>query len=263
MSGAEVCGAVVLAGQRAGPTALCAQAGVAVEVLVPVGGVPAIERVLGALASSARARPAVVVGPAAEVLSAHPEVRALIENAGAAWRAPAGDPASSALAGVADQAPPTLVTSGDHALLCASIVDAFCEAAYRMPEDLIVGLVPYDAVRAAYPDSRRTVLKFADGARCGANLYFLRTEAARRGVEFWVAMQRDRKRPWRIARRLGWRLLLRYLTGRLTLGSALEALSDRAGCRVGSVPVEEPRAAVDVDSVDDWHLAQRIVGEAS
>jgi GTP:adenosylcobinamide-phosphate guanylyltransferase len=253
----------VLAGQRAGPTALCAQAGVDVEVLVPVGGVPAIERVLGALTRSERARPAAVVGPAPAVLAAHPEVRAMIADAGAAWVAPASDPASSALAGLEEQAPPVLITSGDHALLCPSIVDAFCEAAQRMQEDLIVGLVPYEAVRAAYPDSRRTVLKFADGARCGANLYFLRTEAARRGIEFWVAMQRDRKRPWRIAGRLGWRLLLRYLTGRLTLEAALAALSDRAGCRVGSVPVKEPRAAVDVDSVDDWRLAQRIVGEAS
>ncbi len=132
-----------------------------------------------------------------------------------------------------------------------------------MEADLIVGLVPYEAVRAAYPDSRRTVLKFADGARCGANLYLLRTDAARRGIEFWVAMQRDRKRPWRIAGRLGWLLLLRYLIRKLTLEDALGALSEKAGCRVASVPVKEPRAAVDVDSVDDWRLAQRIVGEAS
>jgi GTP:adenosylcobinamide-phosphate guanylyltransferase len=258
-----VCGAVVLAGQRAGPTPLCAQAGVDVEVLVPVGGVPAIERVLGALSRAERVRPAAVVGPSPAVLSAHPEVKAMIDAAGAAWVAPARDPASSALAGLQGQAPPTLVTSGDHALLSAPIVDAFCEAAHRVQADLIVGLVPYEAVRAAYPESRRTVLKFADGARCGANLYLLRTEEARRGIEFWVAVQRDRKRPWRIARRLGWRLLLRYLAGRLTLDAALEALSERAGCRVGSVIVDEPRAAVDVDSVDDWRLAQRIVGEGS
>lgn len=263
MSQGNVCGAVVLAGQRAGPTPLCAEAGVDVEVLVPVGGVPAIERVLLALARAERARPAVVVGPATEVLSAHPEIRSMIKDAGAAWLAPAGDPASSALAGIKGQVPPVLVTSGDHALLSGSIIDSFCAAAGRMEEDLIIGLVPYEVVRAAYPDSRRTVLKFADGARCGANLYLVRTEAARRGIEFWVAMQRDRKRPWRIASRLGWLLLLRYLMGRLTLEAALAALSDRAGCRVGSVSVKEPRAAVDVDSVDDWRLAERIVGEAS
>ncbi len=263
MSAADTCGAVVLAGQRGGTTPLCAEAGVDVEVLVPVGGVPAIERVLTALSRSECSRPAVVVGPAAAVLSAHPEVLSLIEDAGAEWVAPGADPASSALAGLEGRAPPMLVTSGDHALLSAAIVDAFCEAAGGRSEDLIVGLVPYDAVRAAFPDSHRTVLKFADGARCGANLYFLRTRAALRGIEFWVAMQRDRKRPWRIARRLGWLLLVRYLTGRLTLEAALAALSARAGCRVGSVCVAEPRAAVDVDSVDDWRLAQRIVGEAS
>ncbi len=36
-------------------------------------------------------------------------------------------------------------------------------------------------------------------------------------IGLWMSVEQDRKRPWRIVRRLGPGLLLRYLAGRLTL----------------------------------------------
>ena len=41
--------AVILAGQRPGPDALCEHAGVAYKADIPVGGVPMVERVAAAL----------------------------------------------------------------------------------------------------------------------------------------------------------------------------------------------------------------------
>jgi hypothetical protein len=60
-------------------------------------------------------------------------------------------------------------------------------------------------------------------------------------------------------RRMGIGLLLRYLFGRLTLGSALKSGSKAMGCRVGYVQIDNPRAAVDVDSVADRDLAVKIL----
>ena len=259
MTTPNACPSVVLAGQRAGATPLSEQADVAVDILVPVGGRPAIERVLGALDTCTLARPGVVVGPAQGVLDASEPLRELIERHALTWLEPLGDPASSAIAGMSHLSPPLLVTSGDHALLTPRIIDDYCAAAAAQDVDFVVGLVPYELVSAAYPDSRRTVTKFADGGMCGANLFFVRTQAGRRAFEYWRDLQNDRKRPHRLARRIGWRFLLRYLSGRLTLADALSTLSARAGCRVGAVRLEDPRAAVDVDSVDDWQLAERIV----
>lgn len=259
---------VILAGQRGGVTPLSAMADVPVDILVPVGGRAAIERVLSALQACTLVKPGIVVGPAHDVLAASEQIRDVIKLYGATWLEPLGDPASSAIAGIARLEPPLLVTTGDHALLTDRLVDDFCAAAAALASpvasnlDVVVGLVPYEVVKSAYPDSRRTVLKFADGGLCGANLYFVRTEAGVRAFEFWCDLQRDRKRPLKIARRIGWRFLLKYASNRLTLASALTTLSARAGCRVGAVRLQEPRAAVDVDSIEDWRLAQRIVQES-
>jgi GTP:adenosylcobinamide-phosphate guanylyltransferase len=258
---------VVLAGQRQGLTPLSERAGVAVDVLVPVGGRPAIERVLGALRDCAQARPRVVVGPAQVVLDANAQLREVIDEFGVTWLEPLGDPATSAIAGISGLPTPILVTTGDHALLTPRLIDDFCTAAAAAGVDkdldIVAGLVAYDVVKKAYPESRRTVLKFADGGLCGANLFFVRTQAGRRAFEFWCDLQHDRKHPHKMAWRIGLWILAKYLCGRLTLAAAMDTLSARSGCRVGAVRLEDARAAVDVDSVEDWQLAERIVQESA
>ena len=81
---------------------------------------------------------------------------------------------------------PVLVTTADHPLLSAEMVEHFCAAA---PEDadVAVAVAPASLIRRAYPGAVRTYYRFAGGAYSGCNLYCLRTPAARQAVAFWVA----------------------------------------------------------------------------
>ncbi len=81
----------------------------------------------------------------------------------------------------------------------------------------------------------------------------------RKALDFWRQAEADRKHPWRIARRFGFMALLLYLLRRLSLEDALGGLSSAAGCRIGHVNVGFARAAVDVDTVEDQQLAERIL----
>jgi hypothetical protein len=159
--------------------------------------------------------------------------------------------------------PPLLLTSGDHGLLTAAMIDEFCasaqDAGAATGADLLVGLVPHERVAAAFPDSRRTVLRFSDGAFCGSNLFALLTPQSRHALAYWSKLEAYRKQPWKIAGRLGLATVLRYLTGRLSVDEAFRILSHRAGCRVGWLPVSAARAAVDVDCRADWLLADRLL----
>ena len=78
-------------------------------------------------------------------------------------------------------------------------------------------------------------------------------------ADFWRRVEGERKRPWRMLRALGWGTVLRYLTGRLTLGQALERRSLPLGVRIGTVLLPYPEAAVDVDKVSDREYAERIL----
>jgi CTP:molybdopterin cytidylyltransferase MocA len=57
---------------------------------------------------------------------------------------------------------------------------------------------------------------------------------------------------------LGWRTIVRYLLGRITLDNGLEELSNKMQINISAVLLPFPQAAIDVDTVDDWHFVQRL-----
>lgn len=251
---------VVLAGERPGGNALARALGVPAGVLADVAGQTALSRVLTALRASRRVAGGVLCGPVPDVVASSPELERLLAPGDIRWIAPASGPAASAVAALdAVDRWPVLLTTGDHALLTGPLVDQFCDLAMGVAADIVVGLVPYDCVIAAFPDTRRTVLRFRDGGFCGSNLFLVRTRSGREAILFWRRVEQLRKRPWRIARELGVLTLLRYVAGRLSIADALDRVSHRAGCRVGYVPLREARIAVDVDTLADRDLAARIL----
>ena len=256
--------AVVLAGERPGRSDFSRELDLPASVLVKVAGKSALARVIESLESSESVEGGVLCGPAENVFQENPEFQQILEGSSFRWMAPEMGPSASALAGIEQlNSFPTLLTAGDHALLTAGLVDDFCTRALELDVDVVFGLVPYSIVRAEFPETRRTVLKFSDGQFCGSNLFAILSPEGKAGPAFWSRVEADRKRPWRMVRRMGlWvglSMMIRYLLGRLTLDSVLGSLSRVMGCRVGCILLDYPRAAVDVDSVADRDLAERVL----
>ena len=253
---------VVLAGERPGGSAFSRELGLAASVLVDVAGQSALARVIDALESSQHVSGGLLCGPAETVYRNTPEFRQILEGSSFTWMPPETGPSASALAAVERLSNfPILLTAGDHALLTPALVDDFCSRANGKDEDIVFGLVPYAIVKEAFPETKRTVLRFRDGEFCGSNLFAILTPKGKAGPAFWSQLEADRKRPWRMARHGGIGLMVLYLLGRLTLEKALNVLSHSMGCSVGYVLIDNPRAAVDVDSVADRDLAKKILLE--
>jgi molybdopterin-guanine dinucleotide biosynthesis protein A len=251
---------VVLAGERPGGSAFSRELGLAASVLVEVAGKSSLARVIETLDSSPAIGNGVLCGPAETVYESAPEIEKILDGSSFTWMPPRPGPSASALAGIEKLGRfPVLLTAGDHALLTGDIVEDFCDRASRQPADVVFGLTPYAGVRKAFPNSKRTVLRFSDGAWCGTNLFAILTPQGKAGPAFWSSLEADRKRPWRMARKIGPSLILNYFLGRLTLERVLEALSRAMGCRVACVVIDNPRVAVDVDSVADRDLAESIL----
>jgi GTP:adenosylcobinamide-phosphate guanylyltransferase len=252
--------AVVLAGERPGGSPLARELGLKASVLVDVAGKSALQRVMDALAAAEQVSGGVVCGPAGNVYHAAPEFERILAGTSFHWLQPEAGPSASAIKAVsAVSRYPVLVTTGDHALLTPGLVDQFCRDALAAGGDVVAGLAPYALVRAAYPQSKRTVQIYSDGSFCGTNLFAVLNPAGLKALEFWKSVEADRKRPWKIARQLGMGFLLRCALRRVSLEQALQHLSWRCGCTVRHVKIDSARAAVDVDSVADRDLAQRIL----
>ena len=253
---------IILAGERPGGSPISHAFNVAASVMVPVAGEPSLSRVMQAIEGSQRTGGGIVCGPSADVVTTSKKLQGVLQNPEFEWLAPSTGPAASALSALEKLAHfPTLLTAGDHALLTGEIVDEFCNQALRTSPDfdLVIGFVPYALVKAKWPESKRTLLKFSNGQFCGSNLFAIMKPEGRKALDFWRQAEADRKHPWRIARRFGFMALLLYLLRRLSLEDALSGLSAAAGCRIGHVKLGYARAAVDVDSVEDQQLAEKIL----
>lgn len=218
-----------------------------------------VVRVVRALLSARDIENVVLCGPAAlEALS--PEVDALLRSGRVTRLDPGPSPSQSAYQALSLLPPQTrvLLTTGDHPLLTPRIIDYFTARASSGAADLAVGLASQQVVAAAYPSTRRTYLRFRDGAYSGCNLFAFLTDRARAAPAFWRRVEQQRKRPWRLVRAFGWGPLLRFALHRLTLEDALREASKRLAFNVGMVLMPFPEAALDVDTIQDWQLADAI-----
>jgi len=248
--------ALVLAGQRPGEDPFAGSVGVAHRALVPVEGEPMLYRVL-------------------RTLRAHPRIRSirvsidrpdLVSTGDAAILASANSPSLSVLQALdtrprATASQPLLLTTADHALLDADILDAFLAGADASGADIAVGMVRESTLRAQFPESKRTYLKFRGDGVSGANLFALRTPQARRAIEFWQQVEQHRKQPWKLVSAFGLGTLLLFALRQLSIEAGFTRASKVIGTRAAAVLLPFAHAAIDVDRPADLELVEKILAE--
>ena len=70
------------------------------------------------------------------------------------------------------------------------------------------------------PYNKAILLPFRGERYTGCNLFALMTPPALAAVDFWSAVEQDRKHPWRLFGRFGVAAMARFLIGGATLESA-------------------------------------------
>jgi GTP:adenosylcobinamide-phosphate guanylyltransferase len=255
--------AIVLAADREPDNPVAKAAGVRCKSMAPVGGIPMIFRVLEALSFSGKVKDKILCGPPKIIMDQEPELSARVASGEVLWVANKTSPSSSAYHAMQSlpQDTPVLLTTADHALLSPRVVEHFCSEAQASGYDVVAAVALHETVMKVYPETRRTAYRLRDAAYCSCNLFAFLTPKARAAAYFWRSVENQRKKPLRLIRAFGWIAISRYLMGRLTLADGLHRVSHRLGFKAGVVIMPFPEAAIDVDSVSDWHLVNRITAE--
>lgn len=255
--------ALVLAAQRGVDDPLAGLSPKGHKCLLPITGRPMIERVIAALIAAQEVGVIAISIDRPEVLEEVPGFAELIAAKRLRVVQSAETPATSVLEGMAalDNAFPVLVTTADHALMTPGMIASFCQQAEKSGAAISAGLVHRSTIEAAVPEAKRTYLTFRDGGYSGANLFLLRDEKALCAVDFWRRVERDRKRPWRIARAFGPWLLLLFLLRLLSLEGAMARISRPLGAKAGAVVLDQAEAAVDVDKPEDIPVAEALLAQ--
>lgn len=253
--------AVVLAADRTGHDPVRQHTGVACKAFAPIGGIPMIIRVLDALRACEPIDSIVLCGPPESLLNQCPELERRIASGEVTWIPNLDSPSRSAESGInripADM--PVLLTTADHALLTPAMLQNFLHQSLTALGDAVVATVELKTIEAAFPQSKRTVIRLRDGGFCGCNLFVFKPQG-RSLIGFWRQAEALRKRPWRlIAKVLGFKTVWRYLLGTLTRQQALAAVSQKSGVAIQTVVLDDPHAGIDVDKVEDLLLVESII----
>jgi hypothetical protein len=252
---------LVLAASRGNLDPLAKAGGVSHKCFIDIAGQPMLKRVVAAVMKSGRIKRTIVViepdsiAEAKQILADLPgadqiEYVASRENIG-----------SSVSAVATSELLPLIITTGDNALHTPELVRYFCDSLDDLKDDGAIGLTPAEYILAKYPEGNRAFHRFRDGAFSSCNIYALLTEKALEAPRVFNSGGQFGKKPRRLIGAFGLLAFLLYKSRLFTLRTVLKALSRTVGVRTAPVLIPFAEGPIDVDRMQDWELANRIIRE--
>ncbi|HEX8364223.1 MAG TPA: NTP transferase domain-containing protein [Allosphingosinicella sp.] len=257
--------ALVLAASRGNLDPLAQAGGVSHKCFIDIAGQPMLRRVVQAVAESGRfAR--IIVAIEEEAMAEAREILAPVPGAGDILYVPSKTNIATSVTAVAAAHPdalPLVITTGDNALHTAEMVAHFCDALGPLAAagyDGAIGLTPARYILDKYPGETRAFHRFRDGAFSSCNIYALMTpRAVERGPDIFRTGGQFGKKPKRLIGAFGLLAFLVYKSRQVSLPVFLRLLGRAIGIRTAPVLMPFAEGPIDVDRMQDWELANRIV----
>jgi molybdopterin-guanine dinucleotide biosynthesis protein A len=244
--------AVLLAGGR-DKSGLTEITGEPVRGLIPIRRKPMIGYVLDALQASPSIGEIVAVGPDA-LAKALPGARLLPEGA---------DLLSNIQAGLAavSGAPYALLLTADIPFLTPEALEDFVSRGLESGGDVCYPIIPQAASEARFPGMKRTYVRLNEGRFTGGNMMLVRVDFFRKMEHLVSEAYGLRKKPLRLAQRVGLGLMIRLLIGQLRILHAETRIGRILGGKVRAVVTEYAEIGADVDKPDDLKQAEAWMSE--
>ncbi|GHF95957.1 nucleotide-diphospho-sugar transferase [Deinococcus piscis] len=230
--------------------------GVAVKGLVPVAGQPMGLHVLRAVRASGQVGRVAYIGPTT------PEMDALIDLQ-LPDRGSLLDNLTAGLEALGDRSGRALVLTADIPMLTAQqLNDVLAQAAEQPGAGLLYPVVPREACERTFPGVKRTFVRVKDGTFTGGNLFLFDPALVGQFLPRLRAVLDARKAPLKLAALIGPGVLLRLLTGQLTVRGLEEAVSRLLGVQARAIITPHAAVGTDVDKPSDLALAEAYLSQA-
>ena len=255
--------AVLLAGARKANDPVAAIFGKTYKALVPLVGKPMISYALRALKEAKTIGKIVIVFDGEEdLLNESEHLKAELQSDEIIIISPAESICASIKKALLETNSewPFLVTTADHALLQAHIVEQFCKDA-SFNQGMSVGFVEKTCIEEVHPTSKRTYIPFKDTKLSGANLFAFMSKDVINIFDFWVAFENKRKTPWRLFQAFGFINLIGLMLRQFDVKNAFRRASKMLGVTAHAVTIPHAEAAIDVDSPQDYMQVTKILEE--
>ncbi len=253
---------LVLAASRGNLDPLAQAGGVSHKCFIDISGQPMLRRVVKAVMESGRIGRTIVAIEPDSVEEAKAILAVLPGAETIEYVASRENIAASVDAVASPEMLPLVITTGDNALHTAEMVRFFCDALDGLDDaDAAAGLTPARYILEKYPEGNRAFHRFRDGAFSSCNIYALLTPRSLAGPRVFESGGQFGKKPKRLIGAFGLPAFLLYKSRLVKLRTFLNFLSFAIGLKAAPVLMPFAEGPIDVDRMQDWDLANRIVAE--
>lgn len=254
--------ALIMAGKRSGVLdPLAAKAGVAQKSVVPVLGVPMVERVVKEVAGCDRIGEIRIVAHEPDEIEQLPTVAKLIAEGRLIMCPGAFNLVDSVFAGAEGAEFPIMITTADNCLVTSEGYAEFIDKALAASADAAAALARKEDVRAADPVGQKKFYEFKDGGYSNCNTYWIGSQGALSAAEIMRNGGQFAKFPKRIAQAFGLINLIRFYFGWGTKEKIFEQVSKRFGYKMCPIVMSNGQYAIDVDNQRTFDVTERILAK--
>lgn len=223
------------------------------KATIELAGRPMIAWVLDALLGSRHLDRVIVVGLDSTLIADRPpSVEVLPDHGGMVANFYAG------LARLSGSGPAAFCWA-DIPLVRAPMIDRFIETTADPELDINQGFVLRSVIQARYPEVDDLWIRLREGQVIATDFGLFHPRHTARVRPLLASLEPLRKSAARGALQLGWPLVLRYLTRRLSMADLERYVARRFGVRCGVRLVDDPELGLDVDTAHDLELCRRVL----
>ena len=254
--------ALIMAGKRSGVhDPLAQRAGVSQKCVVPVRGVPMIERVVTQVAGCDRIGKIHVVAHDTAEIAALPTVARLISEGRLEFREGKFNIVDSVFSGAEGAEFPMLITTADNCLVTSDGYAEFIEKALAADAGAAAALARKEDVQAADPEGQKKFYEFKDGGYSNCNMYWMGSREALSAAEIMREGGQFVKFPKRIAKAFGVMNLIRFYFGWGTKEKIFGQVSRRFGFKLVPIVMSRGEFAIDVDNERTFEVTERVLAK--
>lgn len=152
-----------------------------------------------------------------------------------------------------------LLCTSDVPMLTPEAVRDFVQRCHRFPADFHYSIVSKSDAEAQYPGVKRTYVRTRDGTFTGGNMLLVKPEVVTKCVRQAEDFIKYRKSPLKLARLIGFTIVLRLLFNGLRVPDLEKRVSELLGVTGRAVQTPYAAIGVDVDKLSDLELARRVL----
>ncbi len=147
-----------------------------------------------------------------------------------------------------------MIITSDIPLVNSEIIDKFLTSCQKNNADIYYPIITRKQNLDKFPEIKRTYVRLADDTFTGGNMIVIKPIILKEALQWLEKVIAWRKKPWKLSQLLGFKFIVKFIIGRLTLQEVEKRVSEIVGYRAKALIFEDAEVGFDVDKPLDLKL---------